>query len=103
MVRAHSLVDVITVTTESGLDGTVVVRLRGEGYATEHVVTVPAELPAAVGCDDVTREELVRASFEFLLQRESPTSILRRFSLDQITTFFPEYLTQVATLVRRAG
>ncbi len=36
-------------------------------------------------------EELVRRSFEFLLEREPPQSILSRFSLSDIERYFPEY------------
>jgi hypothetical protein len=34
---------------------------------------------------------LVDASFRFLLERESPTSILRSFDLLEIGRYFPEY------------
>ena len=69
--------------------------LRGDGYDTIHSVTVPPELVSSVGCEGATDEELVRASFLFLLEREAPTSILGRFSLDQITTYFPEFPAEV--------
>ena len=36
-------------------------------------------------------EELVRASFEFLLERESKESILRSFNLYEIQRYFPEF------------
>jgi hypothetical protein len=36
-------------------------------------------------------EELLRASFEFLLEREPNTSILRSFDLPVIGRYFPEY------------
>jgi hypothetical protein len=39
----------------------------------------------------VTPEELIERSFEFLLEREPNTSILRRFDLPVIQTYFPEY------------
>ena len=39
--------------------------------------------------------ELVRASFEFLLEREPATSILREFSLDVISQYFPGYPAQI--------
>ena len=38
-----------------------------------------------------TAEDLVRRSFEFLLERESKESILRRFDLSVIQQYFPEY------------
>lgn len=36
-------------------------------------------------------DELVRKSFEFLLEREPKESILKRFNLHVISTYFPEY------------
>ena len=35
--------------------------------------------------------DLVRRSFEFLLQREAPSSILQSFDLKVIGRYFPEY------------
>lgn len=59
--------------------------------ATSHKVSVPAGFPESVGCGGVAAQELVRASFEFLLDREPATAILRQFSLDVIAGYFPEY------------
>jgi hypothetical protein len=36
-------------------------------------------------------EDLVRRSFDFLLEREAPSSILRTFDLPVIERYFPEY------------
>ena len=36
-------------------------------------------------------ESLILRSFEFLLERESNTSILRNFELPVIASYFPEY------------
>ena len=56
---------------------------------TTHVVRVsPAEHERYGGGDVV---ELVRLSFEFLLDREPNTSILREFDLGTIERYFPEY------------
>lgn len=38
-----------------------------------------------------TPEELVKKSFEFLLEREGPESILPEFDLKLINKYFPEY------------
>jgi hypothetical protein len=62
---------------------------------TSHEVSVPAGFPARLGCGPVTPEELVRASFEFLLEREPASSILRTFSLDVIGQYFPDYPAQI--------
>lgn len=40
---------------------------------------------------DAEPEELVRESFQFLLERESKEAILSRFGLSTIERYFPEY------------
>ena len=42
-----------------------------------------------------TIEDLVTRSFEFLLEREPPTSILPRFNLTEIERYFPDYPTTI--------
>ena len=56
---------------------------------TTHRVRVTAAERERFGGGDVS--ELVRRSVDFLLQRESNTSILREFSLATIERYFPEY------------
>jgi hypothetical protein len=43
---------------------------------------------------------LVKASFEFLLEREPPQSILRSFDLMEIGRYFPEYETEIRRRTR---
>jgi hypothetical protein len=62
---------------------------------TSHDVTVPAGFAASVGCGQAAPEELVRSSFEFLLEREPATSILGTFSLDVISRYFPGYPAEI--------
>lgn len=59
----------------------------------EHTVAVaPADLERwAGGQGQAEVEDLVRRSFEFLLEREPAGSILRRFDLAVIQRYFPEY------------
>ncbi|MEW6680805.1 MAG: hypothetical protein AB1297_07320, partial [bacterium] len=40
---------------------------------------------------NITKEELIERSFEFLLKREPKESILSRFNLKVINRYFPEY------------
>lgn len=58
---------------------------------TSHEVSVPDGFAARLGCGHVVPGELVRASVEFLLEREPATSILREFSLAVISQYFPDY------------
>jgi hypothetical protein len=59
--------------------------------STTHSVTVPPQYAAKLTGGQATAEQLVRRSFDFLLQRESNTSILRSFELTVIARYFPEY------------
>jgi hypothetical protein len=54
----------------------------------------------AAGAEDPTR--LVEASFEYLLERESPQAILPSFELTEIGRYFPAYATDIRRRVRDA-
>jgi hypothetical protein len=82
----------ITVTRQS--DGTFHVQTPA---GTSHDVSVPAGFAASLGCGHVAPEELVRASFEFLLEHEPASSILRSFSLDVINQYFASYPADIRT------
>jgi hypothetical protein len=56
---------------------------------TKHVVRISRAESERYGGGDVT--DLIRRSFEFLLEREPNTSILREFDLSMIEGYFPEY------------
>jgi hypothetical protein len=66
--------------------------------STHHEVTVwPSDVERyAPGS---TPEELLEASFEFLLEREPKEAILRRFELPVIERYFPEYSSRIATMI----
>ena len=72
------------------------VAVRDGGRSTVHRVSVAAELVGELGVDDDAKvERLVRESFAFLLEREPSTSILRQFSLGDISRYFPEYREEI--------
>jgi hypothetical protein len=58
---------------------------------TTHIVTVAQDYAARLIERNVPIECLVLCSFEFLLEREPNTSILRHFDLTVISSYFPEY------------
>lgn len=58
---------------------------------TTHIVTVSNDDANRLTGGDATPLQLVEQSFQFLLQREPNTSILRRFDLPLIGHYFPEY------------
>ena len=66
------------------------VEVEVDGARTMHVVTVSRSDLARWGGGGPV-EGLVTRSFEFLLEREPPGSILRRFDLSVIQHYFPEY------------
>ena len=62
-----------------------------DGTSTEHDVTVSRAEWERFGVGYRTPEQLVEASFRFLLERESKEQILAAFDLGQITRYFPSY------------
>lgn len=58
---------------------------------TRHQVSLSDEYYNEIAPPEATRENLIKASFEFLLDREDNTSILRSFDLPVIEQFFPDY------------
>jgi len=58
---------------------------------TTHIVTVTQDYAAKLTGGVVAVEQLIERSFEFLLEREPNTSILRQFDLPVIARYFPEY------------
>ena len=58
---------------------------------TVHTVTLKEAYYQKLTGGKVTPEKLIEKSFEFLLERESNTSILSHFELPVIARYFPEY------------
>jgi len=62
---------------------------------TKHRVRVTPDDLRRFGGGDVSAERLLEASFRFLLERESNTSILSSFDLPVIGRYFPEYEKEI--------
>jgi len=84
----------------------VVCRLTPEGFAcsvtvgtdpdaTRHTVLVSQAELERLAPGHYDPEQLVRASFEFLLEREPRESILRDFELPVIERYFPGYEAEI--------
>ena len=58
---------------------------------TSHLVTLQSGDHQRLTGGNVQPEELLKRSFEFLLEREPKESILARFDLPVIARYFPEY------------
>ncbi len=76
--------------------------MREAGSETRHAVRV--ERADLERLDPAARDPsmLVRASFEFLLERERKESILRRFGLTEIGRYFPEYEQEIRRRLSRS-
>jgi hypothetical protein len=82
----------IDVTTEPiGTGWRCAVHVVDAQSASDHVVTVTPEDLDRFDPGATEPTELVRRSFEFLLDRESKESILRSFDLPVISRYFPDY------------
>ena len=66
---------------------------------TTHTVTLSPSYYETLTGKRITPEVLVKKSFEFLLERESNTSILRSFELPVISRYFPEYETTIKKML----
>jgi len=65
--------------------------IEEHGSSTTHTVTLDDKYYEELTHRTIQKEELIKNSFEFLLQRESKESILRKFDLKVISRYFPEY------------
>ena len=82
--------ELIMITVEKMDDTTFKVTVKGRKVTTHKVTVNPSYYEKLTG-GRVTGEVLVKKSFEFLLKRESNTSILSTFDLPVIGQYFPEY------------
>jgi hypothetical protein len=62
---------------------------------TSHLITLNQNDYEKYSHKQCTPEDLINASFQFLLDRESNQSILKKFSLSVIENYFPEYPTEL--------
>jgi len=58
---------------------------------TTHQVTISDTFITKYQIKNLTKKEIIEQSFIFLLERESNTSILRKFDIEVIGNYFPEY------------
>ena len=84
---------------ENGWTCSVGLREHGIDVSTHRVRVSAADLDRlAPGADDPTA--LVETSFEFLLEREPPRSILRSFELTEIGRYFQDYESTIRDRLR---
>ena len=71
------------------------VKVEEKGPSKEYVVTLEDSYYQDLTQGKVTKEELIEKSFRFLLQRESKESILSKFNLKVIKSYFPEFEEEI--------
>jgi hypothetical protein len=72
------------------------VRLTDADGSSEHVVTLSGSDWDRLRRGYRSPEDLIRASFAFLLEREPRTSIVDSFDVSKIATYFPEFEREIA-------
>lgn len=70
-----------------------------DNYTTKHQVTVNISYALSLTASKISTEQLVKNAFEFLLARESNTSILHNFELNVISRYFPEFEVEMRKLI----
>jgi len=85
--------DRIVVSVRESGDGHVAEVTVHDQETTTHRVRVSRFERERYGTEDVA--DLVRRSFEFLLEREPNGAILREFDLATIERYFPEYAREI--------
>jgi hypothetical protein len=66
-----------------------------KGDQRQYMVTLDDDYYQLLTQGKVSKEELIRKSFQFLLERESKESILSSFNLKVIKNYFPEFEKEI--------
>jgi hypothetical protein len=77
------------------------ITITDDASRSTHFVGVTRQYHEKLTGGKVSPEELVRCSFEFLLEREPKESILPRFDLSAIARYFPEYEREIKARLTR--
>ncbi len=84
-----------TITVERIGEGEYRVRVVEGKNETQHRVTLDEADYQRISGGKTTPEELIKRSFEFLLENEPKESILRQFNLTVINQYFPKYEIEI--------
>ena len=68
---------------------------------TKHTVLVSEEYYLSLTSKKISKKKLVEYSFKFLLNREVNTSILSSFELNIITSYFPEFESEIKKILQQ--
>ena len=90
------MAEISVVSTQNTAGWTCTVQVAETNGQTRHSVTLSRkDFEQLTNGKETTPEELVKKSFEFLLERESKNQILRQFDLPAIARYFPEYPAEI--------
>lgn len=78
------------------------VRVTEGKSESSHRVTLAEKDYVRLAGGKVSHEELIRCSFEFLLEHESKEAILERFDLAVISRYFPQYEREIKKRIAEA-
>jgi len=70
--------------------------VEGKGDKTQHLESLDDDYYHLLTQGRIGKEELIRKSFQFLLEREPKESILAKFNLKLIKSYFPEFEKEIA-------
>jgi hypothetical protein len=87
-------------TMPEGEDWAFQVTVSEGGGQTSHRVTMTRNTYQQLTGEVCPPDELVRKSFEFLLEREPKESILREFEITVISRYFPDYEREISKRIR---
>ncbi len=87
-------ISVVTLTNSNGW--TFTVQVSEPNGQTRHSVSLSQQdFEQLSSGKEISPQDLVRKSFEFLLERESKNQIQRQFDLPSIERFFPDYPAEI--------
>ena len=99
LTQEVATIEVWRISEDGRLDFEVVVR-EGEGE-TRHHVTMSREICEQLTAGKHTPERCLEAAFRFLLDREPKESILKRFDVEIIGRYFPEFERELPRYLAR--
>ena len=87
------IIDVTQIADDNSADYVYEVKLKPHGYS--YKVRLSSEYCQKLTGGKVDGQELVKKSFDFLLENESPESILKEFDLPVISQYYPDYEQEI--------
>ncbi len=79
------------ITVNKQEENTFQVTVKEDNSESTHTVMLDDKFHKKITGGIIPKEEVIKKSFEFLLEREPKESILHRFDLRDISKFFPEF------------